>query len=981
MTRTSLKSNSCIKIFVVLMALGFCLLFSSSSLAAKPDYGFWYGSEQGDLKSYDSGSNGFNDDQSTESLNLSCITEDGKVIGDEQRKWLNDIFVAGAQVYNGEFNIKEDVGSESEPFFIEDEGKLEDAEKDRNVPEDKRSFTNGGYSEGIEGYQAFIRNEKRLLQQNIWVPYEHREVKGDGQDSDSSGGKTYTLPNGTIVFISEGAIKGDTIKGKDSGSDALNIVGLGGEEVDTPLIKKRRLLASLIETDAKNQLQSSMALPRGCILNEVNISFPSGINELSADPVGFVGGVFAGAASKIVNPIYKMVSETAWQWTFWTPHSERGDLIWNTPANCTAGNSSPFILQKNIAQYCSGNKALGFNKTNLRPSDNKAAYVSVSHFIQWMISGIYFIIIFLSIVIFIVRGNKARILNMMQTIPRLLLSIILTLFSAFIIGAVISFANMLVLAIFGSGSAYDVGAVNAMLTAPDQVVGGMSIGDFGSPGDIFNLIIWVIVTFCFVVFTIGALVRQIALVVLVVTAPIAFFCLINPNWQQYLYKWVRTLLVVSFLPVILAFLLKISMSINPVVISAAESYGDSKLGLLSIFMMVLTLWLMSKIVRSSKNFITGQSGMATGAMGAAGGWLSKKGEASGKWNPAGMLARRAGGNMTTSASNAEGLAAMVPSNKILGGGGASLAAAGGGGAMGGARALMGGSIGPQHVQGRVGAKISKWSAARKVAQDYGQGSLDLITPQEFAKHQQYISARAKELVDNNSDLNQAQAKGLAAEEVNQSLGGTLRNIRGKHFIERDGAGVQDAWEKENDFEKYKQTQRSRAAQSAHAAQLAASEAPRFDDQGAPTNSAGHQEEVDKARNNAGRWGPQEEMFDPDAVNPQSSPVPEDHDARNQERDQSRDQDRDTGRDQDRDQSRDRQRDEARDRARDQDQRQEQNRDQRNTPPQPSPQPQPTPQPALAPEPAPIVEPEPVREQMDLFPEKNSDFSPNKDKRL
>lgn len=785
------KGNKILKILLLVVTLTALFAAPSFSKAAPAaDYGSWYGSEKGDLKSYDADIKPFNTD-TAEEINTTCVLNDGSVLDDDGKQWLNMIFSAGTQVYNGEFDLSDNIGSGGAFVLGDRRDKIEDAEEERGVSDALSSFENGGYAEGAKGYQDFLRDEKKLLQQGKWVPYEYRQIDGDGTEPGEKS-FAYQLRNDTWVQISNEAVKGGTLTiGETASLFGVN-PGIGpkvsAKELDVPVIKRRDALAGMIDTNVNSPFQSLVALPSGCVLADVDIDIPQDIGELFDDPTDFVVGVITGLIVKPVSFVNGMVSETAWQWTFWTPHSERGDLIWNTPPNCVAGADTPFIAKRNLGQYCQGTTPLGFKKGTKRPNEKTAPYVSVANFLQWMISGIYFVIIFLSIVIFIVRGNKARILNMMQTIPRLLLSILLTLFSAFIIGAVISFANLLVLAVFGSNNSYDIGAVNAMISQPSGVVGGI-----GEINNIFNLIVWTMVTFFFVIFTIGALVRQIALVILVVTAPIAFFCLVNPNWQQYLYKWIRTLLVVAFMPVVLAFLLKISMSVNPVVVATNQTYGTSKLGLLSIFLMVATLWLMSKVVRSSKNFIMGQSSMATGAMGSAGGWMSQKGENTGKWNPAGMLARRAGGNMSTSAQNAEGLASMVPSNKILGGGGAALAAAGGGGAMGGARALMGGSIGPQHAQGRVGSSIKNWSSARRISNEFGEESIQEMTPESYAKYKAYV----KSLMD--QDISRSEAE----RQAGKSLGGVVKVVRGKPRLIRKGTGVIDEWEKTNDMQKHK----------------------------------------------------------------------------------------------------------------------------------------------------------------------------------
>jgi hypothetical protein len=233
--------------------------------------------------------------------------------------------------------------------------------------------------------------------------------------------------------------------------------------------------------------------------------------------------------------------------------------------------------------------------------------------LQWLVSGFYFLILFTSAVLFIFKGNRNNSFNVLHVLPRLVLAVVLTLFSGFIIGAVISFSNLLVQLIFQTNGVSTVGTVNTILQQAGPIVGG---GEFVER--LINLIASALAMIYYIIFILTVALRQIVLIILVIIAPLAFLSLINPKWEANFWKWIRALLAVTAIPVLAALLLKISLSINPLVLDPQGSFGNVQ-GLLGIIILLVTLYLMTKLMKSGRDFIFGQSGTATGMMSGANG--------------------------------------------------------------------------------------------------------------------------------------------------------------------------------------------------------------------------------------------------------------------------------------------------------------------------------------------------------------------------
>jgi hypothetical protein len=154
---------------------------------------------------------------------------------------------------------------------------------------------------------------------------------------------------------------------------------------------------------------------------------------------------------------------------------------------------------------------------------------------------------------------------------------------------------VLVKIIFDFNSVEAVGSVNTFLLQAGNIVGGPEIFQ-----RFIALLVGGLTAFFYLSFVLVSLARQIILVALVVLAPLAAFSLLSERWTHYFKIYIRLLLIVVLLPVVLAFILKTGMSINPLVTSPAESYGNIE-GALGLLLMLVTFALMYKAIKVSKD--------------------------------------------------------------------------------------------------------------------------------------------------------------------------------------------------------------------------------------------------------------------------------------------------------------------------------------------------------------------------------------------
>jgi hypothetical protein len=282
---------------------------------------------------------------------------------------------------------------------------------------------------------------------------------------------------------------------------------------------------------------------------------------------------------------YDFIQPSAFKYTFYTPQTQLGDLFWNSTPTCGPGDD------------CRNGQPLGADTEVGASAGDKPWFLAAAQFVQWIVSGAFFLVLFASATLFIIRGNRSTSLRLMEILPRMLLSVLLAVFAGALIGALITFSNLLVGTIFGFTGDQAIANINTFLLQAGNIVGGPQLFQ-----NLVALLVGALTTFYFLIFVLFTLARQLILVGAIILAPLAAFSLIVPRWKGSLQIYLRALLTVIFMPVVLSFILVVGMEINPLVNNPEGSYGELQ-GALGLMLMLVTLWLMYRSIKMTKDYI------------------------------------------------------------------------------------------------------------------------------------------------------------------------------------------------------------------------------------------------------------------------------------------------------------------------------------------------------------------------------------------
>lgn len=451
-------------------------------------------------------------------------------------------------------------------------------------------------------------------------------------------------------------------------------------------VKEGEFMASLINPKATKWLMALNwnKIPDGCLDAEFNSFNDVGLSDLWDSPTTFVNELVVNGLLKTVSAVYEGVSEPAYKWAFVTPHTERGDLMWDLEDNCAD--------QDRKTNFCQGGTPLGFNKNNVSDKGDRPFYIDAAAAMGWLTTGLYFIILFAAAIVFMFRGNRSQTLNLMKLGPRILLALLLTIAAPFVIGAAITASNYSVNAFLSFAGADVMSTFNLILSLAGFLVDPPSSPL--TPEDYFmsiiNLLVAIVATFAAVLMFFGSLLRQLILIVLIILSPIAIFCSISDTWRPKFIRWMRALGVVIFLPVATAMVLTIGMVINPLSGSTGSEYvngsgfgsqvaelvgvsGGTVKGTIGVMMVLLTALAMALVLKSGLSVaITNKS--LTSNMGRALQIAAPMAAAIPGVGVGGVAAlNKLGGTMT---SSDRGSASLIPGGREGGGGGMTGAVAG-----------------------------------------------------------------------------------------------------------------------------------------------------------------------------------------------------------------------------------------------------------------------------------------------------------------
>lgn len=704
---------------------------TQTEAATNNNYGPWFAKpkKHGSAAGFQANVQPFNDNNTAEMLSFACVMKDGTQLENDydSSKLLAEINRYATKVYAGKL--------ESNDFAKDDSG--------------VKMLPNMGFPNGKKGMRKWLKLMQTALKdgnKDMAVIYSLKKnmsiVKSSDQDNsaylmpagdDEKYGfkwdyKDFNLGNLIPIKIKKvGPIPIGIDLGPDSPfADKLKAAGINPDDFRK---SRRRLADNMLNPNANNPLQLLDNIPDGCMVSVIDGSTEVGFKDLLAGNIGeVVMDLILTPFAQVSEMSFNFFAPLAFKYSFWTPHSERGDLMWSVAASCDNKTVTDFsargVNRYKKGDYCTSNfQPLGFSKSRTNLNKQTSVYLNIARFLQWLVSGLYFLIIFTSAVMFIARGNRpGSAMNAFTVIPRIIIAVLLTVFSTFLIGAVISFANFLVLSIYNEGGSSSIQVINVVLQLAGPIIGADDIFQ-----KFFSTVVTSMATWMLFMFLITAVFRQIVLLLLIVVAPLAFFSIVSPNWERNFARWWKALIGVAFIPVIAAFVLKISIMVNPLTLNPQGAFGNPIQGLIGIVIILAGLWGVVKVFRMGREFIFDQANKKHGLMRLASGARHRK-------KLRGRMNKKVGAGTQNALNAASGTgSAFIPDGRgIEGGGGPSVGTGGPGGSPGsggGSRPGSGSGGGaPVSTAGNsAGQGIKNWQDKRRAMNgkevDAGAGGL------------------------------------------------------------------------------------------------------------------------------------------------------------------------------------------------------------------------------------------------------------------
>lgn len=266
----------------------------------------------------------------------------------------------------------------------------------------------------------------------------------------------------------------------------------------------------------------------------------------------------------IATSIYAILSPIALGLALTTPHSERGDHMLHSfsPTTAKAGKK----CEKSGGKGYAGDAELGFTCGNLnqnRQSSN--VWIRIANSLRSVLSAVYGIIVIGVSLLYLFRRNAQSQYNVRVVLPRLFAAVAMAGFAPLAIGTAISFSNWTVQGIFQQRP----GSVPSQIYA---AIMGVSVADWSSVGftgmfaqalvGILPVVLICLFAYVFVMMFIAAIVKQLALILLIIATPVACLSFIFASSMNFFNLWIRGLLAVISLPIIMALILAVGMELS-----------------------------------------------------------------------------------------------------------------------------------------------------------------------------------------------------------------------------------------------------------------------------------------------------------------------------------------------------------------------------------------------------------------------------------
>lgn len=355
-------------------------------------------------------------------------------------------------------------------------------------------------------------------------------------------------------------------------------------------------------------------IPAGCIFDQQIDNSKDDLGSLFRDPGSFVWNLLVWIGTAPAASTYNWLAPITYQYSFFTPHAERGETLFDL-----VGTNNPQVQQYGYDPSL---------KTDAVRATTSSPWLVMAVWMRAMLSGFYVLALIVAGFMFMLGANARRKVNALRMIPRVLLSVVLTLAIPTLIGMAITISNLFTQEMFstdptcveravGTGRCQVINQVNAVVQQSNQDLSGIS--NYFDAG-VFQIISVNGAAFFYAFFAAVAILRQLAMIALIVVAPAACFVIILENRQRWFFYWMKAVIAVCLIPVLMALILRVGLSLNPLATKLASASGTSSgtatfpIGerFLSLMIMFCTFYFMMKIPRMLKGWVTGHQGAGFG---------------------------------------------------------------------------------------------------------------------------------------------------------------------------------------------------------------------------------------------------------------------------------------------------------------------------------------------------------------------------------
>lgn len=435
---------------------------------------------------------------------------------------------------------------------------------------------------------------------------------------------------------SDGATGGIGIKQSTAG-DRLNYEGDKGIRISP----QTQYLLKV--TDKPRELYDN--LPKDCVIGaRVSGDRPAPtLGMMFKDFPLFLTASLAWTPNKLGEWLYNSVSTPAFKFSLFTPHVERGETFLDVFQGGHSSEERAIEMTgfdpANVPRTVAEQKNVNVDDTIANDTES-APWIKAFLLVRYLLALFYVLILVAGGFIYMVRGSgfielgQRRRRSVLDVIPRMVLSIIFMLVGPALIGGMITMSNLFTKTLFNqdpSCPAVDEETPVYKLIREGRyeqsgqqcdprsnlanVVTQQYNGDQNGAGDVIALtmetltIVALAVAMLFLLLI--AIMRQVILIGLVALLPLAAFLFMFARTQDLSIRYMKALVACIFLPVIMAVIIKLGISVNP--LYGLDSTNSDVITLISALLMIGTLFLAVRSASMARAWVSGRTVTPLGA--------------------------------------------------------------------------------------------------------------------------------------------------------------------------------------------------------------------------------------------------------------------------------------------------------------------------------------------------------------------------------